>query len=138
GDREDIGVELARASALDDEPEQPFLRAAVRRPKILRRELSRALEVRVRVAEQDTELAGDPRSLVDAVRDRGDRHLVDARPGPEPVPHLARDGAVELRNAVRVLRCAKRERREPEPLVARLDPAEREEVLPREPAAFDD
>ena len=45
---------------------------------------------------------------------------------------------MQLRDAVRVLRRAERERREPEALVARLDLAEREEVLPRQSAALDE
>lgn len=45
---------------------------------------------------------------------------------------------MELRDGVRVLRRAQRERREPEALVARLDLAERQKVLPREPAALDE
>jgi len=94
--------------------------------------------MRVGVAEQPLELAGDPRSLVDAVRDRGDGNLVDAPVGPQAVPHLARHGTVELRDAVRVQRCAKSEGREPEARFARLDLAERREVLPRQAAALDD
>ena len=137
-DREDVGVELARAAGLDDEPEQTLLRAAVRCPEIVRRQLARALELRIRVAEQGLELRREPRPLVDAVRDRGDRNLVDARLGPEPVPHLPRDRAVQLRDAVRVLRRAERERREPEALVVRLDLAEREEIVPGEAAALDE
>ena len=51
---------------------------------------------------------------VDAVRDRRDRHLVDAPVGPQAVPHLPRHRAVQLRDPVRVLRRAERERRQPE------------------------
>ena len=125
-DREDVRVELARAAGIDDEPQ------------IRRSQLACALELRVRVAEQAFELAGEPRPLVDAVRDRGDRDLVDALLRPEPVPHLARDRAVELRDAVRVLRRPERERREPEAVVARVGLAQRHEVLPHEAAALDE
>ena len=137
-DREDLGVELAHAARRGDELEQPLLRVAVRGPELLCRQLARALELRIRVAELHLELVGDPRPLVDAVRDRRDRDLVDALLGPEPVPHLARDGAVQLRDGVRVLRRAQRERREPEALLARLDLPEREEIVPGETAALDE
>ena len=80
---------IARAAGRGDEPEQPLLGPAVRGPQLLRSQVARALELRVGVAEQHLELAGDPRALMNAVRDRGDRNLVDALLGPEPVPHLA-------------------------------------------------
>ena len=73
--------------------------------------LARPFELRVRVAQERPELGRDPRPLVDAVRDRGDRNLVDALLRPEAVPHLARHGAVQLGDPVRVLRGAQRERR---------------------------
>src|SRR6185312_12075614 len=52
--------------------------------------------------------------------------------------HLARHGAVELRDRVRVLRRAERKRREPESVFARRALAEREELLPAEAAALDE
>ena len=42
-DREDVRVELARAAGIDDEPEQPLLRAAMRGPQIRRSQLACAL-----------------------------------------------------------------------------------------------
>src|SRR6266576_6671903 len=137
-DREDVRVELAHAAGRDDEPEQPLLRAAVRGPEVLRRQVAGALELRVRVAEQNLQLPGDPGALMDTVRDRGDRDLVDALLGPESLPHLARHGAVELRDRVRVLRRAKCERREPESVLARPGLAERDELLPPETATLDE
>ena len=125
------GSSSRHAARRGEELEQallPALRCATHRSAAVR--LARALEVGVGVAEQRLELAGDPRPLVDAVRDRGDRNLVDAPLGPEAVPHLARDGAVQLRDAVRVLRRAQRERREAEARVVLLDLAERQEVRP--------
>src|SRR5207302_10734753 len=113
-------------------------RAAVRSTQILRRKLRRTLELRVGVAEQALELAGDPCPLVDAVRDRSDWDLVDALLRPQAVPDLARDGAMELRDGVCVLRRAQRERREAEARLRRVDLPERCELLPSEAAALDD
>src|SRR2546423_15219808 len=77
-DRQHVGVQLPRMASRDDVLEQPLLRAAVRSPQVLRRQLPRPLELRVGVAEQALELAGDPCPLVDAVRDRSDWDLVAA------------------------------------------------------------
>src|SRR6185312_9023823 len=121
-----------------DEFEEALLRAAVRGPEIRGGQLARALELRIRVPEQYLELGREPRPLVDAVRDRGDRDLVDALVGPDAVPHLAGDGAVQLGDGVRVLRGTKRERGQAEAGLAGLHPAEREEVLPRQAATLDE
>lgn len=110
----------------------------MRGPQLLGAQFARALELRIRVAEQPFELTGDPRPLVDAVRDRRDRNLVDTLLRPQAVPHLARDGAVQLGDAVRVLRGAERERREPESRLVGLDLAERGELVPAEAAPLDE
>ncbi len=86
------------------------------------------------VAEQVLELVGDPRAAVHAVRDRGDRHLVDRAIRPEPMPHLARDRPVELGHAVRPQRRPQRERGQPEHGVVRLQLAELGELVPGQPA----
>ena len=67
---------------------------------------------------------------VHAVRDRGDRHLVDRPVRPERMPHLARDRAVKLRDAVRPRRRPQRERGQAEDGVVGLDLAELGELLP--------
>src|SRR5207248_1696161 len=74
--------------------------------------------------------------LLDAVRDRGDRHLAHPSAGPKAVPHLARHRAVELRDAVRVLRGAEGEGGEAEARLVGLDRAERRELVPGQPAAL--
>ena len=74
----------------------------------------------------------DPRARMHAVRDRADRHVVDRAIGPEAVPHLARDLAVQRRDAVRVGRGAQRERREPEGGLVGHHAAESDELVPGE------
>ncbi len=137
-DRERLGIELGRATGARDELHEACLRRAVRLPEHLRRELERAFQFgRVR-PEDPFELAAEPRAHVHAVRDRGDRHLVHRPVRPEVVPHLPRDGAVELRDAVRIRRRLERERRHPEDGVFRVNLAERLELVPRVSAALDE
>jgi hypothetical protein len=74
-----------------------------------------------------------PAEHVDAVRDVSDRHVVDRLAREEGLPHAPRDPPVELRDRVGGARGPEREHGHAEglPLVVRLDPTQREEVVER-------
>ena len=82
-------------------------------------------------AQELVELRREPRAEVHAVRDVADRRL---RARPQPGPHLARNLAVQLRDAVRVGREPERQRRQAEAVGAAAAARARAARRPEMPA----
>ena len=112
-DRQPVAVDPralgeARLRGGVDAPDRVGRRLAGRLPVRL---VGRRLAAHAREAEQLGEGGVEPAAEMDAVRDVADRRLL---PGPERRPHLARDLAVQVGDAVRVGGEAQREGRQPE------------------------
>ena len=113
----------ARLARRVDAPELVRVELPRRRPVRL---VGRRLGTNAGGAEQLGQVGIEPGAEVDAVRDVADRRVLA-----ELAPHLARDVAVQVRDAVRLRREAERERREAEAALV-AEAAEGEQLLGRE------